>query len=91
MAERLGLSDGNAAAYHIKRPRTRAVLTRYTIQIDWRKIGFPADFVILAESNEKAALLALERYLVLLQDYYKSTLATCCCYQPVLDTHCRGT
>jgi hypothetical protein len=54
---RLGLSDGNAAAYHIKRLRTRAVLTRYTIQIGWRKIGFPADFVILAESDEEAALL----------------------------------
>jgi DNA-binding Lrp family transcriptional regulator len=71
LAERLGLSDGNAAAYHIKRLRTRAVLTRYTIQIDWRKIGFPADFVILAESDEKAALIALERYLILLQDYYQ--------------------
>ncbi|MFZ0926721.1 MAG: winged helix-turn-helix transcriptional regulator, partial [Halobacteriota archaeon] len=43
LAERLGLSDGNAAAYHIKRLRTRAVLARYTIQIDWQKIGFPAD------------------------------------------------
>jgi len=71
LAERLGLSDGNAAAYHIKRLKTRAVLTRYTIQIDWRKVGFPADFVILAESDEKAALLALEKRLVLLQDYYE--------------------
>jgi len=71
LAERLGLSDGNAAAYHIKRLKTRAVLTRYTIQIDWRKVGFPADFFILAESDEKAALLALERHLVLLQDYYE--------------------
>jgi DNA-binding Lrp family transcriptional regulator len=71
LAERLGLSDGNAAAYHIKRLKTRAVLTRYTIQIDWRKVGFPADFFILAESDEKAALLALERHLVLLQDYYQ--------------------
>ena len=71
LAERLGLSDGNAAAYHIKRLKTRAVLTRYTIQIDWRKVGFPAVFVILAESDEKPALLALERQLVLLQDYYE--------------------
>jgi DNA-binding Lrp family transcriptional regulator len=71
LAERLGLSDGNAAAYHIKRLKTRAVLKRHTIQIDWRKVGFPADFVILAESDEKAALLALERHLVLLQDYYE--------------------
>jgi DNA-binding Lrp family transcriptional regulator len=71
LAERLGFRDGNAAAYHIKRLNTRAVLTRYTIQIDWQKVGFPADFVILAESDEKAALLALERHLVLLQDYYE--------------------
>ena len=27
--------------------------------------------MILAESDEKAALLALERYLILLQDYYR--------------------
>ena len=71
LAERLGLSDGNAAAYHVKRLKTRGALTRYTIQIDWRKLGFPADFVILVESDEKAALLALERHLVLLQDYYQ--------------------
>ncbi|MFZ0010703.1 MAG: winged helix-turn-helix transcriptional regulator [Halobacteriota archaeon] len=71
LAERLGLSDGNAAAYHIKRLKTRAVLTRYTIQIDWRKVGFPADFVILAESDEKAALLALEKHFILLEDYYE--------------------
>ncbi|MGA7076310.1 MAG: winged helix-turn-helix transcriptional regulator [Halobacteriota archaeon] len=71
LAERLGLSDGNAAAYHIKLLAKRAVLTRYTVQIDWKKIGFPADFVIIAESDEKRALLALERHLTLLQDYYQ--------------------
>jgi DNA-binding Lrp family transcriptional regulator len=74
LAERLGLSDGNAAAYHVKLLAKRAVLTRYTVQIDWKKIGFPADFVILAESDEKEALLALERYLTLLQDYYQVRL-----------------
>jgi DNA-binding Lrp family transcriptional regulator len=71
LAKRLNLSDGNAAVYHVKRLKTRGVLTRYTVQIDWRKLGFPADFVILAESDEKAALRALERHLVLLQDYYQ--------------------
>lgn len=74
LAERLGLSDGNAAAYHVKRLAKRAVLTRYTVQIDWKKIGLPADFVIIAESDEKTALLALERYLTLLQDYYQKRL-----------------
>jgi hypothetical protein len=34
LAERLGLSDGNVAAYQIKRLKTPAALTRYTIQID---------------------------------------------------------
>ena len=88
LTERLGLSDGNAAAYHIKRLKTRAVLTRYTIQIDWRKVGFPADFVILAESDEKAALLALEKYSSFFRTITKSTLATCSCFQPLLGTYC---
>lgn len=74
LTERPGLSDGNAAAYQIKRLRSRAALTRYMIQIDWRKIGFPADFVILAESDKKAALLALQKHLALLQDYYEKHL-----------------
>ena len=41
LAERLGLSDGNAAAYHIKRLRTRAVLTRYTIKSIGGRSVFP--------------------------------------------------
>jgi DNA-binding Lrp family transcriptional regulator len=74
LAERLGLSDGNAAAYHIKLLAKREVLKRYTVQIDWKKIGFLVDFVIIAESDEKAKLLALERRLILLQDYYQKRL-----------------
>jgi len=74
LAQRLGLSDGNAAAYHVKRLKTPGVLARYTIQIDWPKMGFPADFVILVESDEKTALLALERSLFLLQDYYEKNV-----------------
>src|SRR5665647_3302510 len=34
LAERLGLNDGNAAAYHVKLLAKRGVLTRYTVQID---------------------------------------------------------
>jgi DNA-binding Lrp family transcriptional regulator len=74
LAERLGLNDGNAAAYHVKLLAKRGVLTRYTVQIDWKKIGFPADFVIIAESDEKTELLALERHLIQLQDYYQKRL-----------------
>jgi len=74
LAERLGLNDGNAAAYHVKLLAKRGVLTRYTVQIDWKKIGFSADFVIIAESDEKTELLALERYLIQLQEYYQKHL-----------------
>ncbi|MGZ8937441.1 MAG: Lrp/AsnC family transcriptional regulator, partial [Halobacteriota archaeon] len=74
LAERLGLNDGNAAAYHVKLLAKRGVLTRYTVQIDWKKIGFPADFVIIAESDEKTELLALERHLIQLQEYYQKRL-----------------
>ncbi|HYC20856.1 MAG TPA: Lrp/AsnC family transcriptional regulator [Candidatus Bathyarchaeia archaeon] len=77
LTERLGLSDGNAAAHHLKRLKKRAVLTRYTIQIDWRNVGFPADFVILAESDEKAALFALESTSSFFRTITKSTLGTC--------------
>jgi DNA-binding Lrp family transcriptional regulator len=74
LAERLGLNDGNAAAYHVKLLAKRGVLTRYTVQIDWKKIGFPADFVIIVESDEKTELLALERRLIQLQEYYQKRL-----------------
>jgi DNA-binding Lrp family transcriptional regulator len=74
LAERLGLNDGNAAAYHVKLLAKKGVLTRYTVQIDWKKIGFPADFVIIAESDEKTELLALERHLIQLQEYYQKRL-----------------
>jgi DNA-binding Lrp family transcriptional regulator len=74
LAERLGLNDGNAAAYHVKLLAKRGILTRYTVQIDWKKLGFPADFVIIAESDEKAELLALERHLIQLQEYYLERL-----------------
>jgi DNA-binding Lrp family transcriptional regulator len=74
LAQRLGLNDGNAAAYHVKLLAKRGILTRYTVQIDWKKLGFPADFVIIAESDEKAELLALERHLIQLQEYYLKRL-----------------
>jgi Transcriptional regulators len=74
LAERLGLNDGNAAAYHVKLLAKKGILTRYTVQIDWKKIGFSADFVIIAESDEKAELLALERHLIQLQEYYLKRL-----------------
>jgi DNA-binding Lrp family transcriptional regulator len=74
LAERLGLNDGNAAAYRVKLLVKRGVLTRYTVHIDWKKIGFPADFMIIAESDEKSELLALERYLIQLQEYYQKRL-----------------
>jgi DNA-binding Lrp family transcriptional regulator len=74
LAERLGLNDGNAAAYHVKLLAKRGVLTRYTVQIDWKKVGFPADFMIIIESDEKTELLALERYLIQLQEYYQKRL-----------------
>ena len=88
LAERLGLSDGNAAAYQIKRLKTPASLTRYTIQIDWRKIGFLADFVILAESDEKAALRRWKGTWSFFRTNTKSTLATCFYYQPLLSAYC---
>jgi len=74
LAERLGLNDGNAAAYHVKLLTKSGILKQYTVQIDWKRIGFPADFVIIAESDEKADLLALERYLFQLQEYYQKRL-----------------
>ena len=74
LAERLGLNDGNAAAYHVKLLAKRGVLTRYTVQIDWKKIGFSSDFVIFAESDEKSELIALERHLIQLQEYYLKRL-----------------
>jgi len=74
LAERLGLNDGNAAAYHVKLLAKRGILTRYTVQIDWKKIGLSSDFVIIAESDEKAELLALERHLIQLQEYYLKRL-----------------
>ena len=88
LAERLGLSDGNVAAYQIKRLKTPAALTRYTIQIDWRKIGFLADFVILAESDEKAALRRWKGTSSFFRTNTKNTLATCFYYQPLLGAYC---
>ena len=49
---------------------------------------FPADFVILAESDEEAALLRWKGTLSFFRTITKSTLAMCCSYQPFLDTSC---
>jgi hypothetical protein len=49
---------------------------------------FPADFVILAESDEEAALLRWKSTLSFFRTITKSTLAMCCSYQPFLDTSC---
>jgi DNA-binding Lrp family transcriptional regulator len=66
----LGLKSANSASYYRRDLENQGIIQRYTALIDWRKLGYPAEFVVLIEGRDMETTFHVEKELVAsLEDY----------------------
>jgi DNA-binding Lrp family transcriptional regulator len=72
LMESLKLGDATSAGYHRKTLEKDGVIENYTAEIDWRKLGYPTEFIILCEGKGSRALYEMEKdYVSSVEDYLK--------------------
>lgn len=72
LAKLMQFSDGNSVAYHIRTMHKTGAIKRFTITPNWKQLGLPTEFVILAEAENEAQLLEIEKLHVSFVDDYVS-------------------
>lgn len=73
LAKLLDFKDGNSAAYHTRTMQKEGIFERFTIVPNWKRVGLPTEFIILAEAEDEAQLLEIEKKHVIMADEYAST------------------
>ncbi|MFZ3384379.1 MAG: hypothetical protein WA144_10690 [Candidatus Methanoperedens sp.] len=73
LAKILNFKDGNSAAYHTRTMQEDGMIDRYTIVPNWKRIGLPTEFIILAETQNEEQLLEIEKMHVVMADEYASS------------------
>ncbi len=97
LAKMLKFKDGNSVAYHTRTMQQEGIIDRYTIVPNWKRVGLPTEFIVLAEAESEEQLLAIEKRNVIMADEYASkqgdivvtpTISGCVVLQDVY--HCFG-
>lgn len=97
LAKILNFKDGNSVAYHTRTMQQEGMIDRYTIVPNWKRVGLPTEFIILAEAESEEQLLEIEKQHVIIADEYASklgdiivtpTISGCVILQDVY--HCYG-
>ena len=97
MAKIMNFKDGNSVAYHTRTMQHDGIIDRYTVIPNWKRIGLPTEFIILAEAENEEQLLEIEKiHLVMIDDYLSTkgdiavfpTISGCVILQDVY--HCFG-
>lgn len=72
LMESLKLGDATSAGYHRKILEKDGVIEGYRAEIDWRKLGYLTEFIILCEGKGSRSLYEMERnYINSIGDYLK--------------------
>lgn len=72
LAVPLKLKSPTAASYYRKDLEKQEIIKGYTAILDWRKLGYPTEFIVLVEGESAEASVDIEKELVaLLEDYSK--------------------
>lgn len=74
IAKMLDFKDGNSAAYHVRNMQKEGLIDKYTITPNWKRVGLPTEFIILAEAETEEQLLEIEKEHVIMADEYSSTV-----------------
>ncbi len=72
LAKMLKFKDGNSVAYHTRTMQQAGIIERHTIVPNWKRIGLPTEFIILAEAENEEQLLEIEKRHVITADEYSS-------------------
>jgi len=97
LAKIMNFKDGNSVAYHTRTMQQDGMIDRYTIVPNWKRIGLPTEFIIMAEAENEEQLLEIEKIHVVMTDEYASkngeiavipTISGCVILQNVY--HCFG-
>jgi len=72
LAKILDFKDGNSVAYHTRTMQQEGVIDRYTIVPNWKRVGLPTEFIILAEAESEEQLLEIEKRHIIMTDEYAS-------------------
>lgn len=74
LAKILKFKDGNSVSYHTRTMQQDGIISRYTIVPNWKLAGLGTEFIILAEAENEAQLLEIEKKHVLMADQYVSKM-----------------
>lgn len=72
LAKIMNFKDGNSVAYHMRTMEQNKMIDRYTIVPNWKRVGLPTEFIILAEAENEEQLLEIEKIHVIMADEYAS-------------------
>ncbi len=72
LARIMDYKDGNSVAYHIRTMQKEGVIDKFTITPNWKQMGLPTEFIILAEAENEEQLLEIEKLHVKMVDEYLS-------------------
>lgn len=72
LAKMLGFNDGNSVAYHTRTMEKEGIISKYSIVPNWKRVGLPTEFIVLAEAKDEEQLLEIEKKHVIMADEYSS-------------------
>ena len=70
------LSDPNSAAHYRKKLEKMGIVEGYTAKINWEKLGYPTEFIVIATSNTKDRLLGIEKVHIAAIEEYREQIDT---------------
>lgn len=73
LAKIMNFKDGNSVAYHTRTLEKEKLIERYTIVPNWKRIGLPTEFIILAEAENEEQLLEIEKMHVIMTEDFAET------------------
>ena len=72
LAKIMKFKDGNSVAYHTRTLMEEGIIERYTIVPNWKRVGLPTEFIIMAEAKTEEELLDIEKkHIIMLDEYAK--------------------
>ncbi len=70
----LDLKSANAASYYRKHLEDQGIVKRYTVELDWSKLGYSTEFIVLVEGEDMEASYDMEKeFLEALDEYQAKT------------------